>query len=109
MLVCEQFLFDGEGAPIKLLGFVPIPLLIFKRRQIVQIDGDLVMFRPLLALENRQRAPVQWFRFVILTHPVQESSKRCHIRFRLGNRCAQQRWFRLIITAFAQFCGALER
>jgi hypothetical protein len=51
-------------------------LRLFERGQIVQVDCDLKMFRPILAFEDRQRPQIERLRFVILARTIQERGQR---------------------------------
>ena len=76
MLRSKLLLLDGERAAVKFFRFRQPAPRIFERGQVVQIDGDLIMFRPVRALEARQRPPVERFRFVILALSVQNRGQR---------------------------------
>jgi hypothetical protein len=56
----KQFLLHRKRSPVERLGVGPLAFGLIKGRQIVQVDGDLIVLRAVRALENRQRPTVEW-------------------------------------------------
>ena len=54
----KEFLLDCKGAPVEPFGLRALSLCLFERRQIIQVDGDLVVFRTVFALEDVEHVTV---------------------------------------------------
>lgn len=84
MIGAKALFFDGEGAPVQPLGVLVSALRLIDGREVVEVDGDLVVLGTVDTLKDPKRAAVEPPGLLVLALAVENRGERGNIRCDIG-------------------------
>src|SRR5262245_33549234 len=68
----EELLFELKSSLVQLLRLIRSSPRRSSSAEVVQIHRDFLVFRSIPPLKNRERPPIEWFRFIMLTLTIKD-------------------------------------